>query len=69
MEYDDSFQTAPMINDTCVAQLVLDKLKVIHSGEWVHGDCRPNNVMISNDKQIVWFIDFDFSGKQGIALV
>lgn len=67
MDYDESFKTAHDVNDASIKQLVLEKLTVLHSDEWVHGDCRPNNVLVSNDKQVVWFIDFDFSGKEGVA--
>jgi RIO-like serine/threonine protein kinase len=68
MEIAGLFETAYDNNDPSIMPLVLEKLKVLHSDGWVHGDCRPNNVLISKDKRTVWFIDFDYSGKQGVDM-
>lgn len=68
MEYAESFQIASQSPNSSTISLVSEKLSILHAGGWVHGDCRPNNVLISNDRQTVWFIDFDFSGKEGVSV-
>ena len=68
MEYAESFQVVRRFTDDYTSALILEKLNILHAGGWVHGDCRPNNILISNDWQTVWFIDFDFSGKEDASV-
>ncbi|RKP15792.1 hypothetical protein ROZALSC1DRAFT_18336, partial [Rozella allomycis CSF55] len=44
---------------------VLKILKNLHDAKFVHGDVRPGNVVVSNSK--VMLLDFDWSGKMGVA--
>ncbi|RKP16477.1 hypothetical protein ROZALSC1DRAFT_4069, partial [Rozella allomycis CSF55] len=44
---------------------VLTILKNLHEAKFVHGDFRPGNVVVSNSK--VMLLDFDWSGKMGVA--
>lgn len=39
-------------------------LNSLHAHGFVHGDFRPNNILVSTTiPHKIWFIDFDFSGK------
>ncbi len=49
---------------------ILEALKIMHNNDFVHGDIRFENIMAklnSNNKWIVKFIDFDWSGYNGKA--
>lgn len=42
-------------------------LKLLHDNDFVFGDLRPPNILVTDDYQKVMLIDFDWSGKQGVA--
>ncbi|RVD82678.1 uncharacterized protein DFL_007096 [Arthrobotrys flagrans] len=42
-------------------------LKLLHNNDFVFGDLRPSNILVTDDYQKVLLIDFDWSGKQGVA--
>jgi hypothetical protein len=47
---------------------IINRLTVLHQAGFVHGDFRLNNIMISpSNINKIWFIDFDFAGKTGVA--
>jgi len=48
-----------------ILQNVERAITILHSSNYVHGDVRLPNILVSNDR--VYMIDFDFSGEEGIA--
>ena len=47
-----------------IALQILDRLEFIHSKNIVHRDVKPNNFIIGRkDKNVIYLIDFGFSGK------
>ena len=47
-----------------IALQILDRLEYIHSKNIVHRDVKPNNLIIGRkDKNVIYLIDFGFSGK------
>src|SRR5438874_3649686 len=50
-------------NQKYLQQKVMDAAKLLHSGDYVHGDLRASNIMVSIDMKHIKIIDFDWSGK------
>ncbi len=77
MEYLDGFNVISDIWDELnveekneLKKRILEALKIMHNNDFVHGDIRFENIMAklnSNNKWIVKFIDFDWSGYNGKA--
>lgn len=57
-------ETAAM--NSHVKEQLLRALQVLKRGNFVHGDLRPNNLLLSSTYD-VRIIDFDWAGEEGIA--
>jgi serine/threonine protein kinase len=44
-----------------VERKIFDAFDAIHSLDVVHGDVRPENILVSDDGNAVWIVDFEFS--------
>jgi len=53
---------------TQVFQLVTDAINSMHQNGYVHGDLRGPNIMMDQSLTRVWFVDFDFAGKEKQAV-
>jgi hypothetical protein len=50
-------------NQEDLQQKTINVAKILHSGDYVHGDLRASNIMVSTDMKHIKIIDFDWSGK------
>ena len=46
---------------------IREALTLLHDNDFVFGDLRPPNILVTKDYQQVKIVDFDWCGKQGIA--
>ncbi|CAH1767615.1 7779_t:CDS:2, partial [Entrophospora sp. SA101] len=48
-------------------ELAKNAINLLHGEGYVHGDVRTSNLMISNDKDRIMIVDFDWAGQEGVA--
>jgi hypothetical protein len=57
----------PTLHRPQVFGQIRQALKLLHDNDFVFGDLRPPNILVTKDCQKVMLVDFDWSGKLGVA--
>jgi hypothetical protein len=57
----------PTLHRPQVFSQIRRALTLLHDNDFVFGDLRPPNILVTEDYQKVMLIDFDWSGKLGVA--
>ena len=64
MEKISNLQSLPSDPTESMTKRLREAVGLLHSNNFVHGDLRSNNVLVSNDGNNLYLIDFDWCGKE-----
>ncbi len=51
----------------CLAPMMIDRIKSLHTKNFVHRDLKPQNFMMSKNMKDVYLIDFGLSEEIGVG--
>ena len=64
-DFDELYGCYEVSKSHPIVEAMDEKLNEMHRNDFVHGDIRESNIMVSKDRKGFMFLDFDWAGKMG----